>query len=122
MKVHAAGGTRRGARGAGGLARVGAGARRRPGPAGPLLCYCDAMRNITVSVPDETYRKARVRAAELDRSVSALVRDFLAGLAAEESDFDRRRRLQDEVLSSVKAFRAGDRLPREQAHDRHALR
>lgn len=80
------------------------------------------MRNITVSVPDETYRKARVRAAELDRSVSALVRDFLAGLAAEESDFDRRRRLQDEVLSSVKAFRAGDRLTRDQAHDRHALR
>lgn len=80
------------------------------------------MRNITVSVPDETYRKAKVRAAELDSSVSALVRDFLVELAAEESDFDRRLRLQDEVLASVKSFRAGERLTRDQAHDRRALR
>ncbi len=80
------------------------------------------MRNITVAVPDETYRKARVRAAELDTSVSALVRDFLAGLAQEESDFERRRRLQDEILASVKSFSAGDRLTRDEVHNRFALR
>lgn len=80
------------------------------------------MRKITVSVPDETYRQAKVRAAELGSSVSALVRDFLVELAAEESDFDRRRRLQDDVLASVKSFRAGERLTRDQAHDRRALR
>lgn len=73
-------------------------------------------------MPDETYRKARVRAAELDTSVSALVRDFLAGMTQEESDFERRRRLQDEVLASVKRFSAADRLNRDAAHDRHALR
>ena len=80
------------------------------------------MRNITVTVPDETYRKARVRAAELETSVSALVRDFLAGMTQGESDFERRRRLQDEVLASVKRFSAGDRLTRDAAHDRDALR
>jgi plasmid stability protein len=80
------------------------------------------VRNITVTVPDETYRKARVRAAELDTSVSALVRDFLAGLTQEESDFERRRRLQDEILASVMSFSAGDRLTRDELHDRHALR
>lgn len=80
------------------------------------------MRNITVTVPDETYRKARVRAAELDTSVSALVRDFLAGLTQEETDFERRRRLQDEVLSSVTRFSAGKRPTRDEVHDRHALR
>lgn len=80
------------------------------------------MRNITVAVPDDTYRKARVRAAELDTSVSALVRDFLTGLAQEESDFERRRRLQDELLASVKSFSARDRLPRDETHDRRALR
>jgi len=31
------------------------------------------MRNITVSVPDEVYRRARVEAAVQGRSVSALV-------------------------------------------------
>ena len=37
------------------------------------------MRNITVSVDDVTYRRARIRAAELDTSVSALVREYLGG-------------------------------------------
>ena len=32
------------------------------------------MRNITVSVDEDTYRRSRIRAAELDTSVSALVR------------------------------------------------
>jgi hypothetical protein len=54
--------------------------------------------------------------------VSALVREFLAGLAGEESDFERRKRLQAEVLISVKRFRAGDRLRREALHERRALR
>lgn len=80
------------------------------------------MKNITVSVPDETYRQARVRAAELDTSVSALVRGFLEGLGEKESEFERRRRLQAEVLAEIGRFRAGDRLSRDEAHDRDALR
>ena len=39
------------------------------------------MKNITVSVDEETHRMARIRAAELDTSVSALVREFLRSLA-----------------------------------------
>ena len=39
------------------------------------------MRNITVSVDEETHRLARIRAAELDTSVSALVREFLSRIA-----------------------------------------
>jgi len=80
------------------------------------------MRNITVAVPEETYRKAKIRAAELDTSVSALVRDFLEQVAETESDFERRRRLQDEVLATVTRFRAADRLSRDEAHDRRAIR
>ncbi len=76
------------------------------------------MRKITVAVPDETYRQARTRAAELDTSVSALVRKFLEEIAGKESDFDRRRRLQAEVLASVRCFRAGDRLSRDEVHGR----
>lgn len=55
-------------------------------------------------------------------SVSALVRDLLAKLAEEESDFERRKRLQDDVLASIQSFRAGGRLSREQVHDRDAVR
>ena len=80
------------------------------------------MKNITVSVPKDVYRAARMKAAERDTSVSALVRDFLLSLGANESDFERRKRLQAEVLDSIKSFRASDRLSREELHDRDALR
>lgn len=80
------------------------------------------MKNITVSVPDQVYRRARVRAAARDTSVSALVRDFLAGLGNEEPEVERRKLLQTEILASIGRFRAGGRLSREEAHDRDALR
>ena len=79
------------------------------------------MKNITVSLPDDVYRRARIKAAERDTSVSALVREFLSRLGEEESDFERRRRLQTEVLASLKNFRAGDRVTREEAHEPNAL-
>lgn len=42
------------------------------------------MRNITVSVDEETYRRVRMLATALDTSVSALVREFLSNLGSEE--------------------------------------
>ena len=80
------------------------------------------MKNVTVSLDDETYRRARVKAAERDTSLSALVRGYLISLGEEETDFERRKRLQDQVLLSIVAFHAKDRLSRDQAHDRRALR
>ena len=43
------------------------------------------MKNITVSVDEETHRLAHIRAAELDTSVSALVKEFLQSLAGSSS-------------------------------------
>lgn len=80
------------------------------------------MKNLTVSLPDDVYRQARIKAAERDMSISALVREFLMRLGDEESEFERRRRLQDEVLETIQGFRAGSRLSRDQVHRRHALR
>jgi plasmid stability protein len=87
-----------------------------------VMQYCVYVRNVTVSLDDEVYRRARVKAAERDTSLSALVRDFLISLGEEETEFERRKRLQDEVLRSIVAFRANDRLSRDEAHDRRALR
>jgi hypothetical protein len=80
------------------------------------------VRNITVSLPEDAYRRARIVAAERDTSVSALVREFLMKLSEGESDFERRKRLQKEVLATVGSFRAGDRLTRSKVHERDALR
>lgn len=38
------------------------------------------MKNITVSVDDELYHEARIEAARRRKSLSALVREYLAGL------------------------------------------
>ena len=79
------------------------------------------MKNLTVTIPDEVYRRARIRAAEAGTSVSSLVAEFLRSLDARAADFDRRARLQSEVMSEIKAFSAGDRLARDEVHNR-ALR
>jgi len=68
------------------------------------------------------YRQARITAAERDSSVSALVREFLAGLATGETDFERRKRLQGDVLATVTRFQASGRLSREKVHRRRAIR
>ena len=42
------------------------------------------MKNVTIALDDDTHRKARIRAAELGTSLSALVKDYLSTLAAED--------------------------------------
>ena len=86
------------------------------------------MKNITVTIDDETYRKARIKAAEKSTSVSALVRDYLAGLDDEEGEAARFARLlqqQDELVDRIRAthagFSAAENVSRETLHGRHAL-
>lgn len=87
------------------------------------------MRSITVSVDEETHRMAHLRAAELDTSVSALVRDYLkslingqavagtTGILESETERDRRCRLLREAISDITAngggLRMADNLSRE---------
>ena len=93
------------------------------------------MRNITVSVDEETHRLARIRAAELDTSVSALVRGYLRGLVADrarvaveaiapgtEMESQRRRKMLRDVIEDIRVnspdFKAADNLSREALYDR----
>jgi plasmid stability protein len=76
------------------------------------------MKNITVSVDDETYRRARIRAAERGASVSSLVRDFLNGLADPESEAERLKRDERALRERVTRFSAGARLSRDAVHER----
>ena len=76
------------------------------------------MKNLTVSLDDETYRRAGIIAAERDTPVSALVKRFLTELAAEESEFERLKRLESEARGRIVHFSASDRLPRDEVYDR----
>jgi len=74
------------------------------------------VKNITVTIDDEVYRRARIRAAEMDTSVSALVSGFLKQVSEGESEFDRLKRLEDELRASMPYFEEGDRLNRDELH------
>jgi hypothetical protein len=76
------------------------------------------VKNITVTLDDETYRRARIKAAELETSVSALVRRYLVDLAGGESEFDRLEKLERTLRERIASFRAGDRLSRDEVHKR----
>lgn len=77
------------------------------------------MKNITLSVDDETYRLARIKAAEREQSVSAMVRDLIRGLAARPVDdlAEKNARLLAAFAAS-KNFSVSDRLTREEIYDR----
>ena len=92
------------------------------------------MKNITVSVDEETHRLARIRAAELETSVSALVREYLrylavgpdgrgeAGAESDETIYQRRCRLLRKVLQDFDrqgvGLRMSENLPRDALYDR----
>ncbi len=52
------------------------------------------MKNITLKIDDETYRKARVRAAKEGTSVSAVVREYLGAFAKGDTDDDHMKRVE----------------------------
>lgn len=78
------------------------------------------MKNLTVSLDDETYRRARMIAAERDTSVSALVKRFLLDLASGESETERLKRQERELRERITDFDASDRLSRDDVHHRDA--
>ena len=76
------------------------------------------MKNITVSIPDDVYRNARLAAAQRDTSVSALVVKYLESLSGGMDEFARLEALQHEVQAEIRQFRAADRLSRDEVQDR----
>lgn len=67
---------------------------------------------------DETYRRARTKAAEQDTSLSALVKRFLVDLVSEESAEHSLERQERELRAQIRDFSAADRMTREDAHRR----
>jgi len=80
--------------------------------------YCEYVKNVTVSLDEQTYRRARVAAAERGTSLSALVRAFLEELGSSETETERLKKSERALRERIAEFRAGDRLTREQLHER----
>ena len=92
------------------------------------------MKNITISLDDETHRLAKLKAAQKGTSVSAMVRAYLNGLIREESraddsiepELEKAEQTLDEVIEAIFARGGGldprDNLTRDELHDRNAFR
>ena len=80
------------------------------------------MRNLTVSLEDDVYRRARVFAAEADTSVTALVREFLELLTNGDQPNGK---TDKAILATIDRLRAkhprfdpDNRLSRDEIHER----
>ena len=76
------------------------------------------VKNVTVSLDDDTYRRARIIAAERDTSISALVKEFLVRLGSGESQVERLKREERALRERITSFRASDKQSRDELHDR----
>ena len=87
------------------------------------------MKNISVTVDDDTHRRLRIMAAEQGTSVSAMIREQMLRVLSESAQEPageteperRRRRLQefwDELQRKGIRFSAADRLTREELYHR----
>ena len=93
----------------------------------------EAMKNVTVSVDDETHRRLRIMAAEQGTSVSAMIRDHMLNVIngsvrgnTGETEPDRRRRRLAEITEEFQNRGAGtsmrDNLTREEMYEGRAPR
>ncbi len=80
------------------------------------------MKNVTVSLDEGTYRRARVKAAEMGRSLSALGREALEEIGSGESEFERLHRQEIELREKITGFSGRDLMSREEVHDRALAR
>ena len=94
--------------------------RGKPLDVGDYDSNCENMKNLTVSLDDETYRRARMIAAQRDTSVSALVKTFLVQLTSGENRTERLKREERALRERITDFDASDRLSRDDAHRRGA--
>ena len=83
------------------------------------------VKNITVSLEDDLYRRARVAAAETDSSVTALVREFLTALVTGKSGLEKGTKASNALLATIEKIRQrhprfdpSNRLSRDEIHAR----
>ena len=87
-----------------------------------MLHYNFVMKNVTITLDEEVARWARVRAAELDTSLSRLVGELLREKMLDESDYQTC--MHNFLSQSPRVLKKnGDTYPdREVLHDRQDLR
>lgn len=76
------------------------------------------MKNITISVDDDLYRRARILAAEEDTTVTEMLRAFLEQRTRRKEEFARLLKLQDDTLAQIRGLDPAENLSRDELHER----
>ncbi|WP_373488967.1 hypothetical protein [Blastomonas sp.] len=80
------------------------------------------MKNVTIALDNETHRLARIRAAELGTSLSALVKGYLQGLADGVPPADMPDTGVREMPMSFSSMQPGDFVPLKKPRQPGAMR
>ncbi len=85
------------------------------------------MKDIIVSVDDETYRRAETMSSHYGKSVSGMLGEYLKNLTAGYKDPPHKpEKTLSEVIADLRArgvrLSSADNVPREELYDRDALR
>lgn len=76
------------------------------------------MKQVTLSIDEETWRLADRAAAERSTTVGALVQEYLRGLAEQPGTQSDPAEALFAALDRARGFRAAERLTRAAAHER----
>jgi hypothetical protein len=79
------------------------------------------VKNITIAVDERIHRRARIRAAESDLSLSG----YVAKLISQDDQASDKPSPIQEVLAlrqQIKGFIPGPKIPRDELHERHRFR
>jgi predicted CopG family antitoxin len=76
------------------------------------------MKNLTITLDDDTYDRACAKAEAENTSVSRLVERLVTDFASSDSKFERLKRRERELRELVTDFDGSDRVSRDALHDR----
>jgi uncharacterized NAD(P)/FAD-binding protein YdhS len=76
------------------------------------------MANLTITVDDETLRRARIRALEQDTSVNSMLRDYLEAFAAAGTTWNQATDALLRLSRRARSGRGDRRWTRDELHER----
>ena len=84
--------------------------------------YLRAMKNITITLPEEVARWLRVKAAENERSVSKWLAELLKGMQRQEDEYEVAMKHALSIKPRKMEWVDGRKPTREELHDRATFR
>ena len=88
----------------------------------PVFHYLRAMKNITITLPEETARWLRVKAAENEQSVSKWLAELLEGMQRGEDEYEVAMKRYLAIKPRKMEWVDGRKPTREELHDRATFR